>query len=90
MSKIKDETIQKMEAQRAKLDARIQLLKNRRDAEERKKDTRRKILAGAYFIKLLGNDLQRVGARLQEAGFLKESDHYLFQIEPKSSEVKSG
>lgn len=80
MGPIKDEAIQKMEAQRAKLDARIQLLKNKKNAEERKKDTRRKILAGAYLIKLMGGDLQRLGMRLKDAGCLDERDRGLFDL----------
>ncbi len=80
MSKVKDETIQRMEAQRAKLDARIQLLKNRKNTEERKKDTRRKILAGAYFINLMQGDLQRVGDCLRDAGYLESRDLPLFGL----------
>lgn len=80
MSKIKDETIQKMEAQRAKLDARIHLLKNRKNAEERKKDTRRKILAGAYLIKQMNGDLQHLGHCLNDAGFLDDRDRALFNL----------
>ena len=80
MTTIKDETIQKMEAQRAKLDARTQLLKNRKNAEERKKDTRRKILAGAYLINQMGGDLQHLGQCLESAGFLSERDRQLFNL----------
>lgn len=81
MSKIKYETIQKMEAQRAKLDARIQLLKNRKDAEERKKDTRRKILAGAYLIQQMNGDLHELGRCMKDAGFLAERDLELFNLQ---------
>lgn len=80
MSKIKIETIEKMQAQKEKLDARIQQLKNRQANEERKKSTRQKILAGAFFIKLLGNDIERVGLRLQEAGWLSSKDLALFGL----------
>lgn len=79
MSKVKKETIEKMQQQKAKLDARIQQLKNRQASEERKKDTRRKILAGAYFIQLMGNDLQRVEEELRGAGILRASDQTLFR-----------
>jgi hypothetical protein len=80
MSKIKDDTIQKMEEQRAKLDTRIQLLKNKKNTEERKKNTRRKILAGAYLINQLGGDLKHVGRCLSEAGYLPERDRWLFDL----------
>lgn len=79
MSKVKNETIEKMQEQKAKLDARIQQLKNRQAMEERKKDTRRKILAGAYFIHLMGSDLQKVGDTLKEAGYLRPDDVGLFR-----------
>lgn len=89
MSKVKSKTIQKMQEQKAKLDARIQQLKNRQAAEERKKSTRQKILAGAFFIKLLGNDLQRVGLRLQEAGYLEPRDYELFGLSALPKPVKA-
>lgn len=69
-----------MEMQRAKLDARIQQLKNKRDAEERKKDTRRKILAGAYLISQMNGDLKHLGHCLHDAGFLRDRDRNLFDI----------
>lgn len=78
MSKVKKETIEKMQEQKAKLDARIQQLRNRQAMEERKKDTRRKILAGAYFIKLMGDDLENVGQQLLEAGFISNKDFFMF------------
>lgn len=78
MSKVKQETIEKMQQQKAKLDARIQQLRNRQANEERKKDTRRKILAGAYFIKLMSGDLAAIGKEIQSAGVLRSEDAKLF------------
>lgn len=86
MSTVKTNTIEKMQAQKEKLNARIQQLKNRQATEERKKSTRQKILAGAFFIKLMGNDLKRVGTRLRESGFLEERDLSLFGLAQKSEE----
>ena len=80
MSEIKLETIARMRTQRQRLDARIANMESRKKAEERKKDTRRKILAGVYFIKLLGGDLKRLGLRLYEGGYLDERDFSLFQL----------
>lgn len=80
MSKVKNETIEKMQEQKAKLDARIQQLRNRQAMEERKKDTRRKILAGAYFIQLLGGDLEKVGNTLNDAGLLRSGELGLFCV----------
>lgn len=79
MSKVKQETIEKMQQQKAKLDARIQQLKNRQATEERKKDTRRKILAGAYFIKLMNGDLAAIGNEIHSAGLLRGLDAELFR-----------
>lgn len=71
--------------QRNKLNARIEQLRNRELAEERKRDTRRKILAGAYFIRLLDNDLQRVGRELIADKMLLERDYTLFGLEPDTN-----
>lgn len=78
MSKVKQETIEKMQQQKARLDARIQQLRSRQAMEERKKDTRRKILAGAYFIKLMGGDLGLVAKEMDKAGHLRSEDRGLF------------
>lgn len=72
--------LDKLLEQRAQLEARIQQARNREAAEERKRDTRRKILAGAYFIKLAENDLQRVGKELISAGMLELRDYALFGL----------
>ena len=73
--------IDRLVDQRNKLNARIEQLRNRELAEERKRDTRRKILAGAYFIRLLDNDLQRVGRELIADKMLLERDYPLFGLE---------
>jgi hypothetical protein len=72
--------LEKLLEQRAQLEARIQQTRNRETAEERKRDTRRKILAGAYVIKLAENDLQRVGKELIVAGMLEPRDYALFGL----------
>ena len=48
MSQVKRETIEKMQAQKAKLDVRIQQLKNRQSVEERKKKHSPKNLGGCF------------------------------------------
>ena len=74
------EKLQALEKRRKYLDARIQGIRARTAKQERARDTRRKILSGAYFIKLVGGDLKRVGLRLKEAGFLQPLDYELFGI----------
>lgn len=72
--------LDKLLEQRAQLEARIQQVRSREAAEKRKWDTRRRILAGAYMIKLAENDLQRVGRELIAAGMLQPRDYGLFDL----------
>lgn len=73
--------LERLLQQKAELDARIQQTRNREAAEERKRDTRRKILAGAYVIQLAENDLKKLGRELITAGMLEPRDYALFGIE---------
>jgi hypothetical protein len=81
-----DLKLKRMEARRERLAARIQQLRGRANAQERKRDTRRKILAGAYLIRFMGGDLKRVGLRLREAGYLSSRDADLFELTPEAEE----
>jgi len=72
--------LEKLLLQKAELEARIQQTRNRKAAEERKRDTRRKILAGAYVIQLAENDLQKIGRELIVAGMLEPRDYFLFNL----------
>ena len=58
-------------------------------AEERKRDTRRKILAGAYVIKLAENDLKKLGRELINAGMLEPRDYALFGVDNDSADFDS-
>jgi large subunit ribosomal protein L7/L12 len=51
----KDEKIKALEQKQAQIKARIQALKARDTAQERKDDTRRKILVGGVVLKLVKN-----------------------------------
>ncbi|MFZ6754164.1 hypothetical protein ACO0KY_12410 [Undibacterium sp. Dicai25W] len=77
--------LDKLLQQKAELEARIQQTRNREMAEERKRDTRRKILAGAYVIKLAENDLRKLGKELISAGMLEPRDYVLFGVENDST-----
>jgi len=81
--------LNKLLQQKAELEARIQQTKNREAMEERKRDTRRKILAGAYVIKLADNDLKKIGRELISAGMLEPRDYALFGVENNSSDFDS-
>lgn len=81
-----DLKLKRLEARRERIAARIQRLRGRANADERKRDTRRKILAGAYLIRLMGGDLKRIGLRLREAGYLENRDAGLFGLDPTVTE----
>lgn len=72
--------LEKLLEQRAQLEARIQQTRNKEASYERKRDTRRKILAGAYVIRLAENDLRKIGNELIAAGMLEPRDYSLFGI----------
>lgn len=82
-------TLAKLKSQQAKLAARIQAAEARVRVSERKQDTRRKILIGAYYLdevrKNHGNDGHDGLAALKEKldGYLKrDSDRKLFDLLP--------
>lgn len=50
MSKASKNSLERLKEQREKLNARIQQKEARVKSSERKKDTRRKILIGSYFL----------------------------------------
>ena len=81
--------LDKLLQQRAELEARIQQTRNREMAEERKRDTRRKILAGAYVIKLAENDLKKLGKELISAGVLEPRDYALFGVNDDNADFDS-
>lgn len=73
--------LEKLKAQKEKLEARIQLVENWLKTSERKKETQRKILVGAYYL-----DKARQQGKMEELkgrleGYLKrESDRKLFDL----------
>lgn len=81
--------LNKLLQQKAELEARIQQTRNREAMEERKRDTRRKILAGAYVIKLAENDLKKLGRELISVGMLESRDYALFGVEHNSANFDS-
>jgi hypothetical protein len=75
--------------QRDRLNKRIDLMRNRLEAEEKRKETRRKLLAGSYFMKLMDNDLERVGRELVAEGMLKPEEFKLFNIPLSDNPVRA-
>jgi len=76
--------LEKLKKQREVLDARIQAAEARSRNDERKKDTRRKILVGAYYLEQAQKNNQAWTA-LQHimADYLtRDSDRKLFDVPP--------
>lgn len=74
----------KLKEQRAKLEARIQAAEARAKQDERKKDTRRKILVGSYYLEhvMQNNQMDELKKKLDE--FLtRNSDRKLFDLQEK-------
>lgn len=77
-------SLEKLKAQQAKLAARIQAAEARVKVSERKQDTRRKILIGAYYLdEARKNDDGLAGLKEKLDGYLKrDSDRGLFGLPP--------
>ena len=81
--------IDKLIEQRARIDARIQAAKARLDQNERKLDTRRKVLLGAYVLETMRRanmspaDLDLAGERFS-AWLTRDTDRALFNLPPLS------
>ena len=78
MSEAKQGTLAKLEARRVNLDSRIEHVRKRISKDEKRKEQRRKVLAGEFLFRLLGSDWKRVGERLKGEGKLSERDSDLF------------
>lgn len=73
--------------ERAKLDARIRDMQAREREEERKRDTRRKIIAGALALEHAAIDPDGFGAALRELlekHVNRAADRALFDLPPRS------
>lgn len=71
----------KLKEQRAKLEARIQAIEARAKQDERKKDTRRKILVGSYYLEqvIQNNQMDDLKKRL-DSFLTRNSDRRLFDL----------
>lgn len=75
--------LETLKQKKEQLNARIQKLESLQKARERKRDTRRKILIGAYFMDKAAEE-DGIDALYQQLdGYLKRnSDRKLFNLEP--------
>lgn len=87
--------LEQLEKQMEQLKARMNLEKNRIKTKERKRDTRRKILVGAYFMEQYKDRMDEL-AKLIDPFLTRENDRELFDLnqadhntsQKNSSEVK--
>ncbi len=79
----------KLKEQRAKLEARIQMAEARVKNSERKKDTRRKILIGSYYLDLANkeNNMEKLVSGMDKF-LVRDNDRALFGLAPKNKKSK--
>ena len=80
-----EDRIRKLEEQRARINAEIQRVRGRESQEERKRETRRKILAGAMVLdRVARKDLSEKLFKADMDHFLeREQDRALFGLPPR-------
>lgn len=77
--------LQRLKEQREKLDARIQAAETRVKNSERKKDVRRKILVGAYYLdKAATENIMGEIKSIMDKYLTRNSDRLLFDLETSS------
>ena len=77
--------VDRLMMQRAQLDARLATAKAEMTRQERRDETRRKIIAGACVFKMLGSDWRQVGEKIRDAGMLDARDVRLFGLDDNRS-----
>ena len=83
--------LRKLEEQRARINAEIQRVRSRESLEERKRETRRKILAGAMVLdRVARGDLSEKLFKADMDRFLeRDQDRALFGLPPRPVSQKS-
>lgn len=82
-------TIEKLKAKKAQIEAQIQMAKAREKVTERKKDVRRKILAGAYYLDRINKEKAFDELTKAMDGYLvRDNDRILFGLSPKTPKTK--
>ena len=87
MAKKTNERIAALRKRRAEIDARLNQLEIREKAKERKRDTRRKVIAGAYALEHCEFDpaFKATLFGLLDQYVEREADRALFGLAPKAS-----
>lgn len=80
----KKDYLEKLKAQKEKIEARIQGAEAREKVKTRKQDTRRKILIGAYYLDMAqeNNSMDEI-KKLMDGYLTRDSDRKLFDLNPK-------
>ena len=83
-----EDRIRQLEKQRARINAEIQRVRSRESQEERKRDTRRKILAGAMVLdRVARKDLSEKLFKADMDSFLeRDQDRALFGLPPRPTD----
>ena len=82
-------SLEKLKAQQAKITARIQAVEAKHKVSERKKDTRRKILVGSYYLEnAIKNDRVQEIKKTMDKFLTRDSDRSLFDLPPLRTIVK--
>jgi large subunit ribosomal protein L7/L12 len=78
--------LEKLKEQKAKLEARIQMVEAREKTKDHKKDTRRKILIGSYYLdKARKNNSMSELAKIMDGYLTRENDRILFDLSLRNS-----
>lgn len=81
------EQIGRLLAKRSEIDARLATARSTATRQERRDETRRKIIAGAMVLKQHGGDWRRVGDQLRLEKLLEPRDYVLFYgVNPPTSQ----
>ncbi len=85
MTKPSKHRLERLKEQREKINARIQSVEARMKTSERKKDTRRKILIGSYYLDQARKSDKMEDLKKTMNDYLKRDyDRELFELEPLS------
>jgi hypothetical protein len=82
-----NDKLAKLKQQRSRYDEKIKRLEKAEREKERKRDTRRKILAGAVVLAAVENDPDRKAwlARLLDQELIRDDDRELFDLPAKET-----
>lgn len=84
MAKVSKHILDRLKEQREKLNARIQVIEARAKNSDRKKDVRKKILVGSYYLDKATKDGHMDAIKnIMDKCLTRDSDRILFDLEPK-------